>query len=314
MPALTFDSKDITYSLSYDTLTMYPNFPLDRVGAMKGIMSECGLLFFVQSIESTEKGTAIIDCNKEIATVTGRIRYVHNDEDDHALYHRDSIDHFKNHFHLHFHKMLTQEQLEQILNILVNRKMMDSSERANFLKAFTQRYNDSRQLLDKQLESPSSSESKEITGSQNKRTATNIIINFIKSCQDNDILVDLHNYFEMDKFRYLRDITKSKQKIHWQGTNALNQVVETSESWAMIEKAFTLQMAHNIEANCSHFSKEIAKDFATKMAENHRFFSLKHHKGTFTWNRSTSPSYDAFRNHNKDVFDQKYEHFFRVRN
>ncbi len=82
---------------------------------------------------------------------------------------------------------------------------------------------------------------------------------------------------------------------------------ETKKTWAMIEEAIALQMAHNIEVNCK-FTPKVADAFATKFGTGHKFFSISHHKGDL---KVTSSLYEDFRSCNRDKLDQEYQELFQ---
>lgn len=123
------------------------------------------------------------------------------------------------------------------------------------------------------------------------------------------MLVDLHQYLLEQKFDYLRT-NPAGDRSTWQGTDANGQIVKTSESWSMIEKAIELQMAHNIEKGC-RFTYRVARDRAKELSM-HRFFGVKHNlvEDAAVMQEPQSPSVIAFEGKDTDTFDKRYESLF----
>ena len=312
MPALTFESNKINFSLSYDTLTFYPKYKTEVVddspfAAISFVLTACGRLEFVKASKPTTDGIETNASMQEIDDKIEHMRYIHRDADDHELYHKDGLDKEVEHCHLNFHDMLSGEQLGKILDIFMHHGLITADEKAKFLDAYALRYANARNELDAALKPKTSSESKE--SKPDAKVDTISIINFIKNCSENDILVNLHQYLEMEKFNYLRAVKEDK-KATWFGTDASNHVIQTKKSWAMIEKAIALQMAHNIEVNCN-FTPNLAITFAAKFAKAHPFFAIKHHNNASLSASATSSIFNAFRSCDKSKLDNSYEHLFQ---
>ena len=134
---------------------------------------------------------------------------------------------------------------------------------------------------------------------------TKKIITYIHTISDIEVLSDLHQYLKSEKFNYLRHVGTAPSD--WLSKDAESRPITTSESWAMIEKALSLQMAQSIKTNCSVFSPELAASRATQLATSYGFFGMCRSKSAAA---PASPSYTAFSTHDAGTFDRRYaEHF-----
>lgn len=192
--------------------------------------------------------------------------------------------------------MLTRDQLAGILDVFVKHTLLAEDEKNSFLNKYDKRYFDTRAKLFAELKNQ-------------KYADTKTIIGFIKECQENDLLANLHQYLLAPQFDYLRKYTGYIHTSFWQGTSANERVETSSKSWSMIEKALSLQMAHNVEVKVSLFSESVAKERAQQMSKCHPFFAIK--RNTLSFSRDCNQSFEAFKSHDVRTFDKKYESHFR---
>lgn len=73
-----------------------------------------------------------------------------------------------------------------------------------------------------------------------------VIIQLIRRCKMNDVVLHLHAYLLSEKFDYLR-----KGKEGYRGTDAKDEIVETTKAWADIQEAVSLQLCVNVINNLS---------------------------------------------------------------
>jgi len=314
MPALTFKGKYVNISYADDTLTFYPTFAYyendteHKFRNCLNVVKACGNLNFVikrlDDKKSTQENEQFISAlesinSKKSAGSCLYDKFVMRCDDDHMLYHREnnadqSV--FKldaSHWHIKFNLILNQEQMNDVLNIFISNGLLAVEEKNTFITAVNYRYSQNHEQLTALL-------------SNEKETDTNKILTFITTCQDNDVLVNLHHYLTTEKFDYLREI--SDEKIAYQGTNRNGQIVKTSKTWAQIEKAFTLQISHNIQTQCTQFTSELGKTYATRLDNQYTFFAIKRkakHGPT-----AKSKTYEAMTNADENILNQKYEKAF----
>ncbi|OGT53214.1 MAG: hypothetical protein A3E84_01115 [Gammaproteobacteria bacterium RIFCSPHIGHO2_12_FULL_42_13] len=134
------------------------------------------------------------------------------------------------------------------------------------------------------------------------------IVQLIRSISDNDILVNLHQYLLEKKFDYLR--LKLGLEIfsnRWQGLNRNGGIEDTTYCWAVIEKAFTLQIAHNVQAGSRQFTAAVGDRYSQQLAQ-YRFFAKPHRSGS---TKETSRVFDAFARGDGANLDEKYRKMFK---
>ncbi|OGT46741.1 MAG: hypothetical protein A3E83_03555 [Gammaproteobacteria bacterium RIFCSPHIGHO2_12_FULL_41_20] len=272
MPALIFSGNKLNLSLTYDALTLYPKVEEVRVTGYKRsvvlAVTECnrlGIFAVNQPIHTlTEDGRNINDCARKLAvTVPGFDRTVQREDDDHALYHQDGFQIDNSHFHFKFLRRLTRAELVQIVDILASHQLLSAEERSAFLSAYDTRYQQARAALDR------------LTLAHNQQADYRAIIALIGTQTDNDILANLHDHLNEPRFAYLHKLADGEASNIYQGTtNQRDTVAPSSQAWMQIEKAITLQMAHNIQTGCSRFTPHVGHERATQLAQTHRFFNL----------------------------------------
>jgi hypothetical protein len=137
----------------------------------------------------------------------------------------------------------------------------------------------------------------------NKQSDLKSIINFIATCNNNEILPDLHRYLLTAEFNYLREKTGTFSFSAWHGTDEKGNIVRCSKSWAMIEKAISLQMLKNTQEKVPD-----GRSIAFGLASSCKFFSIRRW-GLFN-NAGTSKTYDALVNDDLKVLNQQYTSHF----
>jgi hypothetical protein len=157
---------------------------------------------------------------------------------------------------------------------------------------------------------------------RNKKNDLPIIVRYIKSINDLDTLIGLHKHLQTKKFNYLRNYTGWFSFSFWRGT-LNNQHLMTTKTWAMIEKAISLQMAITLQANNrkeklkmepEYITAPLKKDhFDTKpeqLAMTHKFFTLKRLMIPFQFFPRTNASSQAFIAGDEAKLTQKYNAHF----
>lgn len=191
-------------------------------------------------------------------------RVVFSDNYGHDLYHDKQNPDEVSPFHMHFKYKtpIDETKLSELLDILVKHKGITQEQKQEFLDAFNKRYTDAISALNNYLSINVENHAKEI-------------VTYIKTIGDNDILMRLHFYLSSEsKFDHLHEIDKTSVD-KWQSVNAQGDIIQVSESWAMIEKAFSLQLTHNLQKNCGNFTPEFAKEYGDQLVANAQFFPLK---------------------------------------
>lgn len=238
MSALVVQLDRICISYSYDGLTIYQaTGPIKFKRLKKMVLSQPEIYSFERLVE--------------------------RDDAEHDFYHMDNLDKAISHAHIKFKKTPTREQLSTMLQAFVTYNIITEIEKDTFFLSLEQRYSDARSKL-------------EIRVDQTDAAREDIIINYLKQCEDNDILIDLHAYLLEQKFDYLRCQHADLQP--WMGTNVTGAIVPTSKSWARIEKCIAFKMAMNF---CEHtkFNSEIGLHAASQFTETHSFFAIKRKAG-----------------------------------
>ena len=168
---------------------------------------------------------------------------------------------------------------------------------------------------------------------QCQQTDLKTIINFISGCTDSDLLISLYSHLKSAKFNYLRQLVYPLKKhetfataVHkwvpfsqWQGSTSLTSgidrislasklVVETTECWATIEKAFATKLAYNVHIYDKGYTPETADQYAKQLASAHGFFSIP--RSTLKSGKKTNKLYDAFVKCNRDKLEEKHRKVF----
>lgn len=306
MPALTFQFKNYNVSINYDTLTVYPLF---EKYITSEAMADCHKLKFVKNIKiPSEKHAEQRKVSEEIE-LKKKVRYVFFDADDHGMYHKDGFNEDNTHYHMNFYAPLTRDQLIELSDIFIKHHLITEDEKTTLLSTFDKRYADHHASLDRVL-----SEAKSDITQSKANLDTGLIHNFIEACSDLDLLADLHKYLLATKFDYLRVFKPTTNpSMKWKATDAKDQVVTTSSSWALIERAIKLRMAECIKTTC-RYSTDLAKNRAVQLAKFHKFFSIRHGiaKDAADPNEPLSPSFLVFKEGDKEHFDSIYQAHFQA--
>src|SRR5579885_704669 len=226
-------------------------------------------------------------------------KFVRRNDDDHMLYHRDSFILDESHWHIKFTCLLNIDQLVEILNIFIKHQLLTKHEQTKFLEAVEKRYSDARIVLSNTLTTEKEADAK-------------TIIAFIKKCPDNDILKNLHGYLTAKVFDYLRsepitdqNDSSATERKKYQGSDSNGQIVATSREWSLIEKAITLQMAHNIQNHCTRFTPALGKQYAKRLKHQFCFFSISRNAKHGV--KKKSSAYLAIKNADAETIEGKLE-------
>jgi hypothetical protein len=290
MPALTFEVATAKLSFSYDGLTIYPTMVASSY-SMQLVMTRCFQLAFVRVPDEDPT------IQKSCAAITQKSffdRAIYRDDNDHFLYHqRDEYDMDDSHYHLKFRRSLSQSEVVILADVFEQEKLFSPQECTQFKKTVEDRCKAAHAALDVCL-------------NQNKSHDLRAINQFVLTCADNDLLADLHQYLLSAKFNYLRACDGFfTKKSKWQGTISDGSIVETSKTWAMIEKAITLQLAANIRNN-TKASAGVLLARAVEFSAALPFFSIPRRQGDL----AVSRTYDAICNDDKDGFETRYARHF----
>lgn len=190
------------------------------------------------------------------------------DEDDyeHEMFHTDDFDPNQTHYHFSFNEkfnLLKLENFQWFIEKLEYHELISPAEKNDCLAEFQQRQKKYQAILEQKF-------------TKDKELDTKEIINSIKNCNDNDILVNLHAHLLSAQFEYLR--LTNIPTIFWVGTDQKQAIVPTSEAWAMIEKSISLQLAFNIKFFSDHELEDAEKVIPTQikgLASHNRFFAIK---------------------------------------
>ncbi len=248
--SLSVEFENIKMSLTFDALTVYRKYE-DVVGSGREAEAdaegriEIGLGSLKGKI-SEEKHAASYFAMRE--ALEGN--EVLEDEDDHPLFHQDEFSRETIHTHVRFPHLLRRDQLETtILPIMLENGLLSAQEAQALLALYDQRYQKCREVLDVALSVPPAPgalprelESKiPVLALEGVAGDAEAIIQLIKRCKTNDVVLDLHAYLLSEKFDYLR-----KGKEGYRGTDAKDQIVETTKIWADIQQAISLQLRVNV--------------------------------------------------------------------
>lgn len=305
MAALTYNCKFVNLSYVNDTLTFYPTFEYYKNPGLRNcldlVLSECNKLEFViktlPNEEPSKENKEFISClnNIQKSNNCNFEKFVRRNDSDHSFYHRDHFKLSDSHWHIKFGSLLKPHQIGALLDIFTKYELMDDDEKNKFLIVLSHRYQDARNSLDAVLRGL-------------KTEDTNAIIQYVAGCLDNDILANLHAHMLTKKFNYIREIENPEQNPScWVGVNELQQISMVSKNWANIEKAITLQMAHNTETQCSRFTPFLGRKQAEIIANSCSFFPIKHKP---TGSTETNATFDALKNADKENLEKQYQKFY----
>ncbi len=231
---------------------------------------------------------------KEIRKIPGYVSTIMREDDEHNLFHRDLFNRDDYHWHFAFDSMIDRGKLSRILDILIKYNCISDNNKNIFMQSYDARY--------QQFITPL-----KLTH-RDKYKDTASIIKFIKQCNDNDLLVHLHKHLLDSKFDYLRARTGRFSFSFWRGTNKKGETVETSRSWAMIEKTLALQMGINICDQATKFTPQFAEKKSRQLACFYPFFMIARY--FFSWPLMGNSSFEAFSRGDEIEFREKrYQHF-----
>lgn len=285
MSAITINGKNLNLSLAYDGLTIYFNFDLpDMFHAWNMCAKSIALI-------------GELNVCTEIMVKQEFDRYIHRDDDDHSFYHQDSFPIEHDHSHIKFLKPITRAKLDLLVGELEKHGLISTDEKTKFLSRYDERNREALLSLRGAL-----------SGTRDVEIDTREIINYLRTCKDNDVITYLHDALLAPRFDYLRQVTSASTDKRWQGTNADGKLVETSKHWAMIQKAISLQLANNIRVECGTFSSKVAHERADQLLKNVSFFALKR-KG-MQCTTELSSTFKAFSAKDEATFTGKYEKHF----
>ncbi len=254
---------------------------------------------FQELVNSLREGMHLVGHDLVATQTLDYERDVHNDDDIHELYHQDNHNREGIHFHLKFKTFLDAGKVSEVLAILVTHHLLHPDEHIEFIQAWQQRYDS--MLIQKY---------KPLCGGDKDLDAY-VLTQYIKECRDNDLLFYLHVNLLLEKYNYLRQLTPLGDDGLWRGMiNAEGELAITSYVWAMIEKAISLQMGHNVVANCK-FTPEVAAEKYQQFSSKHPFFALKR-KTNGTNGHTTNRAAQAFAQGHGDTFERYYNFYFAI--
>lgn len=222
-------------------------------------------------------------------------RFIRRTHPDHLLYHSSQTELTAKHWHIKFRTQLSKKHVETILGCLTRYQLLTNDEANDFVQAYVYRYLDAEKELLLRLEDTCS-----------LRETTSRIIEYIHSCPYNDILTHLYHFLTDALFADLRDPNnniKGKNWVCYRDT----EIVATSEYWARIEKAFTLQIANNILEQCPQITSPYLKERGQQFSSELNFFALKHRQQHIEHVPRVSQTYLAFLQGDKNTLQQKLE-------
>ncbi len=304
MPAFVKSFKLFDVSVNYDGITFYPKCDLGKKASLSAAINKSKKRL-VEKLEVTltfDQETPEGIKFKRARDTWGTYQEIHDDdEDDHDFYHKDSLNSQNKHIHIKFPSMLTREKLETLLSIFVTNELFTAAEKKEFLDDYDDRIESARCDLHNKLKTLVLKQGVDNEKEKEKLIVENTqtIINHIKECKDNEILVELHRYLSIDRYDYLRRTT---QKTTWQGTDKKGNVVNTREEWALIEKNIAFQMAHNVKENVSHFTSNLANERAKQLSQ-HAFFAIKRKQNV----PGPSKMFAAFSSGDEKEFEARYQ-------
>jgi hypothetical protein len=293
----TFQAKKVLISITYDCFTIYEtDHPKLTRNVMVRVLQGCKQI--LTSMEMAEPGP--FNCITGIQMDPRFDRFVYNIELDHDFYHQDQFDPETDHTHVKLFKPISIDIINQLANVFANNNLFDPEEK----KAFRDQWHIRNDAAVAAFESHLIYE---------KSQDINPIISYIKTINNVDTLLALQRHLLKNKFNYLRELTGKVKISFWRGTDCDEKVATTSKTWAMIEKAFSLQLA-----NCMYlqFNPEasVLKERALQLISNHTFFALKRLAIPGQDKSEPNASVKAFQTNDETKFTEKYtSHFNKYR-
>jgi hypothetical protein len=224
-------------------------------------------------------------------------RMVQRNQSDHDLYHQDKFNRDDNHWHIKLIKQIDKDVAERLSIAFASAGLFDAREKQFFVLQWSTRNDVAIAAFERQL-------------NYNKSHDFNSIIKHIQTISDIDTLFALQHHLLKNKFDYLRELTGKRKISFWRGTDSDAKIVTTSKTWAMIEKAFTLQIA-NLMRNLLPVNKDLFHVKSDQLRTNHAFFAMKRFDITGLTGFTRSTTYRAFRSCDNATFNEKYESHFR---
>lgn len=284
MPGFRFDSELISIHFAYDGMTTFPHFKVHT-----------------KSITLAQAPADEVQRNRNLARFLRNIkedhcfdRFVPHLSYDHLFYLNETPICYSDHHHIKFGSPIDEAKIRWILESLEEANLISKTDIVKCAQNYREYHLNSLQALRTILIADIDSD-------------TTQIIRFISHSNDNDLLNYLSQELDTEEFDYLRTYTKTSSDIKWQGIDALGHVAETSFQWAMIQKAFSLQLAKNIQKS-TQLNTDTARERADQLRRSHTFFALKR-KTKGELNRDYSSTYFTFYN-NQSEFSQKYIKYF----
>lgn len=293
MPAISQSYQYVDLSLTYDAITIYPKIPSKSIKNLQNALQSCYELDLVDASERVATASDLLNTFEGIKRDSNFQRSIAHNDADHPLYHLDILKKTNTHYHIKFRCGLKHEHVENILEILLQNHLIDDTERTHFLQQLTNRYETELNLLDSKLIG-------------DKKHDLHTITSFIANCKDNDILSMIHSYLLTEQFTYLRNKNNKSFLFKWQGCDGDDNITGVTKTWAMIEKAISLQMALNVLMP-TRYSPNVANERAEQLANDHKFFAIKRKIN----NQMFSKVYESFKNCNESAFDMSYDKHFR---
>ncbi len=294
--ALVLIGKEIDISYIYDTLTVYLKKDSELApGDLDVCLAKCteiietpvslfGMRLMMQ--ESVPKTEAVRSRKFYKFTLetkdfgeAQKERFIYHAADDHDFYHQDTIDRDRLHSHVKFKRAITQDQFTQMIEVFRSEGLITPAQKEAYVAAFKKRNTDAEAAVDA-ICTPAA-EAKSSGGDARKLKDGQALIQYIGACQNNDVLLHLHEYLLSEKFDYLRvisaaDLHPKAPEKEWQGMSRFSaEPVPTSGTWAKLEKALRLQMIENWRQHARQFTPELGAERRRQFATSHPFFAIK---------------------------------------
>lgn len=276
MPAFTQSFNLLDLSISYDGVTIYPKF--------KEAEYKKSLWYWLNkkmTLSNTEESNNLYWMRSVLKFLHG-FTPVKRESVDHDLYHQDNLSINNSHYHLKTNSWITRDLIKTLGKILVFFNLITKNDQEELLKSYD---NYLLQHID----------AIQLTNDRANDFPT--IMSAIKTTTDNPLLINLHQHLSQSKYDYLRAY---QGESIWVSRDSDEREIPTSYEWATIEKAISLQMAHNVTKK-SFF---VASERAVNMAVSHGFFAHKHKAGK---SHQLSKSFKNFRDSDLEKFNESYK-------
>jgi hypothetical protein len=292
-----FKATKVNISISYDGLTAYEtNYSRPNIQIMTRVLL-AGTEVLVPLITLAEDP---LKCLAQAFQDASYDRNIYVEDADHALYHQDQFDRETGHYHLKFYSQIDLRIINKLAILFSAANLFDAVEKDLFLQLWEHRNDAAIATLKSQL-------------THDKSEDIYLIIKHIKTITDVDTLIALQKHLQTSPFDYLRHLTGIVKISFWRGTDSQQHVVPTSKSWAMIEKAFSLQIANSIQ-RVTNFAKDVVNERARQLHKYHKFFALKRLAVPGQRAEKMNASCIAFSASDKNKFEEKYtSHFSKYR-